>query len=63
MKPQLRNSLRRPIHDSNSVDSTKFFGFFFFGGGGGGGGKNSFVEYSNAIRTKNERAGKAEKIL
>ena len=58
MKPQLRNSLRRPTHDSNSVDDTNFF----FGGGGEGG-KNSFVEYSNANRTKNERAGKAEKIL
>ena len=57
MKPQLRNSLRRPTHDSNSVDDTNFFL------GGGEGGKNSFVEYSNAIRTKNERAGKAEKIL
>lgn len=28
MKPQLRNSLRRPIHDSNSVDDTNFFFYF-----------------------------------
>ena len=59
MKPQLRNSLRRPIHDSNSVDSTKFFGFFF--GGGGEGGKNRFVE-AMPIEPRKKGLGKQKKF-
>ena len=60
MKPQLRNSLRRPIHNSNSVDSTKFF-VFFFGAGGGGGGKNSFVE-AMPIEPRKKGLGKQKKF-
>ena len=57
MKPQLRNSLRRPTYDSNSVDDTNFF----FGGGVRGV-KTVLLNIAMPIEPRTKGLGKQKKF-